>query len=62
MKQPDPAPQSERNDQTTENACAESPTAHTLSPNSLRLIVIAIRRALLGAVKLCDQIVEQLKK
>jgi hypothetical protein len=58
----DPLRHNEEENKETEKACAEDKTAHTLSPTSLRLIVIAIRRALLGAVKLCDQLVEQLKK
>lgn len=44
-----------------ETACAEHTNMHKLSPQSLRLIVITIRRALIGAVKLCDQLADQLK-
>jgi hypothetical protein len=56
--------QSDNSSQTKEkeeNTCAESQTAHMLSPTSLRLVVIMIRRALAGAIKLCDELVEQLK-
>lgn len=61
MKQPNPSLNNEQADKATEKACAEDKSAHTLSPNSLRLIVIMIRRALSGAIKLCDELVEQLK-
>ena len=59
MNEPDNSSQTEA--KTIENACADDRTMDTLTPNSLRLIVIAIRRALVGAVKLCDQLVDQLK-
>lgn len=48
-------------DESQKTACAEDANTLTLDAAKLRLIVITIRRALVAALKLCDQLAEQLK-
>jgi len=57
MTQPDtPQP-----DESPQNACAQCGNARTLDSSKLRLMIITLRRALVAALKICDQLVEQLK-
>ena len=55
MDQPD------KSSQNTEKACVGAQGVSKIQAHSLRMVVISIRRALIGAIKLCDYVIEQLK-
>ena len=47
--------------QNTEKSCVSAENMSKLQAHSLRMVVISIRRALVGAIRLCDHVIEQLK-
>lgn len=59
-KTPSP-PNEQTKNATQENSCVESATKSTLGPKSLRLLIATLRRLLVGAIRVCDEIAAQLK-